>query len=68
MKTRTVELYADLAPDWHCDQSPNVWAQTHNFQVKLADYLRVKITVELPENPRQFNHDAAVTGEAVVQP
>ena len=68
MKTKTVELYADLYPGWH--ESPastcSVWAQS-NPSEKPDGYLRVKIVVELPEHSRPIQVDETVQGVASVE-
>jgi len=71
MKTKTVELYADLFPGWH--ESPP--GQTYVYassqpspSEKGPNVLRVKITVELPEHKRAIPVDASVKGDVTLVP
>ena len=68
MKTKTVEFYVDLWPDWHeLPASQNfLSASTKPYDTKQPDNLRVKITVDLPEHTRTFAVDDAVHGTATV--
>ena len=69
MKTKTVELYADLYPGWHEVPSStcSVWAYCNPTEKKPEGCLRVKIIVELPEHSRPLQVDETVQGVASVE-
>ncbi len=69
MKTKTVELYVDLYPDWHETPSCQTWVHASSMPgEKGQDVLRVKITVELPEHKRTIPADASVKGDVTLVP
>ena len=68
MKTKRVELYADLYPDWHENIKPYVVAYTTPESTKASGVLLVRIMVDLPENPTVIEVDAIVTGTATINP
>lgn len=63
MKTKIVELYADLYPGWHELTAGNRWVYASSQPgEKFADVLRVKITVELPEYSKPIAFDDSAKG------
>lgn len=62
MKTKTVTLYADLRPAWQDDKDAVVYADSSIWQGDIPpDYIRVRITVDLPEHHLPSHH--AVEGK-----
>ena len=68
MKTKTVELYCDLHPNWHEAPASQCYVSAHTqpYGAKPEGGLRVKITVELPEVPRAVAVDESVKGDAAL--
>lgn len=68
MKTKTVELYIDLHPNWHENEgsSKYLFAWSNPPPGKPEDNLRVRIIVELPEHPRHIDADLTVKCKACV--
>lgn len=67
MKTKAIELYADLLPGWHDHPKDHIYvhATTQPDAEKLPQALRVKIMVELPEHHREIPSDETVQATAV---